>query len=594
MKNKIQKIVAVLLSVAFLFSGAIATNAAQNFTPVQTPQVSSLTTYISQTATSIIVNNFSVNGVLLTMANFGVKGFATIEPNNSTNQEQIDFTGVTRNSNGTATLTGVGRGISFVYPYVSVIANMKSHATGAILTISNTAEFYSNFLSNINTATITQPFIFGSTTPPTYDFIPSNFAALASTTLAPKGYVDSAVIGGGVPANPTTAGISKISTGAQAAAGTAGDGIYYYALTSSIATSTCQSAANSVLIASSTTGKLPPTCLDTTAPYTFTATTTTATTSIASLTVNGSTIYPYFGGTGADGALNIASGTTTINLNGQAVFEKDYTSITIGGTTGSLAFSNPNANGTTVILRSQGACIATSTGVAIDLSAMGGSAGVGFAAINTTGGGKGGDGGGISGGKGSYISEVSGGSGSASAGSGGGGGGSALFGTAGTFSSPAIGTGNMAFSFGGSGGVNSTISSSTLFVNPGGGGGGGTGAANYTSSNGSGGNGGVGGGSLVLACNGALNFTGNIKSVGANGSAGQNVSGSTSGGGGGGGGGAGGNILILYNSLTANSGTFTLTAGSGGAGGTATTQAGATGGAGSAGASLIAKNSYFN
>lgn len=85
-----------------------------------------------------------------------------------------------------------------------------------------------------------------------------------------------------------------------------------------------------------------------------------------------------FGGTGADGALSISSGTTNINLGGAQVFIKNYTSISITGT-GALTFSNPHANGTTILLKSQGNVTLTSSAAAcIDVSGMG-------AAGNTTG-----------------------------------------------------------------------------------------------------------------------------------------------------------------------------------------------------------------
>ncbi|MBI3887537.1 hypothetical protein HY310_00525, partial [Candidatus Microgenomates bacterium] len=78
-----------------------------------------------------------------------------------------------------------------------------------------------------------------------------------------------------------------------------------------------------------------------------------------------------FGGTGANGALVITSGTTTINLGGLAVFTKNYTSISITGT-GKLAFSNPHTNGTIIILKSQGNVVLTSSDAAmIDASGMG-------------------------------------------------------------------------------------------------------------------------------------------------------------------------------------------------------------------------------
>jgi hypothetical protein len=81
-----------------------------------------------------------------------------------------------------------------------------------------------------------------------------------------------------------------------------------------------------------------------------------------------------FGGTGADGALSITSGTTNIDLAGVAVFIKDYTSISITGT-GALTFSNPHTNGTIIILKSQGnVTITSSANPTIDLRNIGASA----------------------------------------------------------------------------------------------------------------------------------------------------------------------------------------------------------------------------
>src|SRR6185312_14371391 len=88
------------------------------------------------------------------------------------------------------------------------------------------------------------------------------------------------------------------------------------------------------------------------------------------------------------------------------------------------------------------------------------------------------------------------------------------------------------------------------------GGGGGTSGAGGSS--GAGGNGGRGGGALYIECGGAWNFTtaSGISINGANGSNGASTSGSN-GGGGGGGGGSAGMLVVLYTSLTANSGTIT-------------------------------------
>ena len=78
------------------------------------------------------------------MSNFGVIGFGTIEPGNGTQEEQISFTGITQNSNGTATLTGVSS-VGFFYPYTATSGLLKTHAGSTLFIISNTAGFYNQF-----------------------------------------------------------------------------------------------------------------------------------------------------------------------------------------------------------------------------------------------------------------------------------------------------------------------------------------------------------------------------------------------------------------------------------------------------------------
>lgn len=284
-----------------------------------------------------------------------------------------------------------------------------------------------------------------------------------------------------------------------------------------------------------------------------------------------------FGGTGADGALTITSGTTTINLGSAATIIKNYTTISITGT-GALAFSNPHANGTLVILKCQGAVtITSSANPTIDLRSLGGTAGTG-GGTNTNGN----DGSyGIS----TIVANMDYGMGGTTAGVGGVGGvtfGPAVAGTL-TINGKMVPFGCGGGGGGGAGGFGGTNTAA------GGGGGsslvavgtaGGNGTANST--NGSGGNGGRGGGALYIECGGALNITSVINAAGAVGSAAT-----TSGGGGGGGG--GGTIVILYKTLTANSGTYTVTGGAGGSG----VANGGTGGTGGTGASLVAANTEF-
>lgn len=72
-------------------------------------------------------------------------------------------------------------------------------------------------------------------------------------------------------------------------------------------------------------------------------------------------------GSGADGALSVSSGTTTINLGGAKFVVKEYTSVNISG--GTVNFSNPHAKGTTIIFRTLGDF--NFTGGTIDLRGCG-------------------------------------------------------------------------------------------------------------------------------------------------------------------------------------------------------------------------------
>jgi hypothetical protein len=257
-----------------------------------------------------------------------------------------------------------------------------------------------------------------------------------------------------------------------------------------------------------------------------------------------------FGGTGADGALTVSSGTTTVTGISAGYLEKNYTTVSITGT-GVLGFTTLDATrGTTIVLRATGNVAITSSATrVIDLRSAGG---------------------GSDGQTGSNIS-----SGTTAIGPGGGGGGST--GGNGTQGSHTTGN-NVGAGTGGPGG--NGHGPLIPFIRPprpgGNGGSGGSGVGT------SGGAGGLGGGALYIECGGAYNFTGTIDCSGAAGSTGG-TGGTTNGGGGGGG--AGGNVLVIYGTLTADSGTYTVSGGSG---------ASAGGGAGANGTAYRAINTYFS
>lgn len=121
--------------------------------------------------TTLLLQSFAgINGTLLTTTDLGVRAFGTIEPGNGSQEEQISFTGVTQNSNGTATLTGVST-VLFVSPYTATSGIGKTHAGASTFILSNDAGFYGQILD----------------------------------------YIDTAIVSGGVPATTTVLGLNKIS-----------------------------------------------------------------------------------------------------------------------------------------------------------------------------------------------------------------------------------------------------------------------------------------------------------------------------------------------------------------------------------------------
>lgn len=280
-----------------------------------------------------------------------------------------------------------------------------------------------------------------------------------------------------------------------------------------------------------------------------------------------------FGGDGSDGELDTSGGTVDINLGGSSFVELDYSSINI--VTNNLTFSNGHSEGSLVYIRCRGNAVISAT---IDGSGDGsgaGSAGTGATTPAGTLGAAGSDGND----NGEILDAND------------------HFGVGG-----AVGA---TFNVGGTGPSGGAIySNNNFYANPkrrivyvvpgaggGGGGGGSTGDNNFGAA-GNGGGGGAGGIALVIEVGGAWDFSGTINlsgAAGSNGSNGSDNTGSPGGGGGGGGaggGGAGGMLLVLYNSLIANTGSVNVAGGAGGSGGTGGNGAGAaTGGGGGAGGS---------
>lgn len=486
----------------------------------------------------------------LVAANFGTIGYAVLRNASNTLMELIAFDPSTIAS---ASITILYRGLNF---------------TGDL-----TTEIAGNKMTWVKNQTIVE---LGAPTPQLFEWL--------------KEYIDASVVAGGIPATTTTLGIAKASVTPTDPANPkfVGDNDTRipqnsYGVDSGIS--------DAYVITLSPA----PTAYALGQQFTFKANT--ANTGSASLNVNGlgtkiitgsggaslstnqiragqiiTVVYDGtnfrifntlsgvpFGGDGSDGALTISSGTTTLSAASAAYLTKNYSSISITGT-GVLGFSNPNAAGTVIRLKSQGdVTITSSTNPCIDVRSMGGAAGTG----------------------GAYNS------GSTSGVTTSGGGTTAAFGADSGIGLGATqnGTGGLSLTAGYYLFSADSIDRQIRSVVVGCGGGGGLATGNDGGGGAAGANGGRGGGALIIECGGNLNFTGVINSSGTAGSSPSASSGGSASAGGGGGGSAG-MVVILYNALTANSGTINALGGAGGAGGTGAGSGGDPGSAGGGAGSI--------
>lgn len=142
---------------------------------------------VSISDTTMTLTSFqTIDGVDLAMSDFGTIGYMTLEPGSRDREEQISFTGVTQNSNGTATLTGI-KTVLFLYPYTETSGFSKSHPGGVIAVVTNTSGFYNKLPAKENNETITG-----------YWAVPD---PVSPTDIANRQWVLSVVNGGAVSQN---------------------------------------------------------------------------------------------------------------------------------------------------------------------------------------------------------------------------------------------------------------------------------------------------------------------------------------------------------------------------------------------------------
>lgn len=208
-----------------------------------------------------------VSNIKYTMSYLGSDiEYGTLDPQTS-KPEFISFTGITQNSDGTAQLTGVTRGLTRTPAGTACTASTtlaQSHAAQSIFILSDPPCLFYEYLPARTPATSTAILTFSSTTMPRYDADPGSaaFTAAPTTVLVNMAQLTRTAIAGASNATPILNGLIQVANYKQAASTTAtGSTGAYLALTSSISTSTCQFATSSVLTVQAN-GKLHQNCID--------------------------------------------------------------------------------------------------------------------------------------------------------------------------------------------------------------------------------------------------------------------------------------------------------------------------------------------
>lgn len=182
---------------------------------------------ISSTDTTILLSSFTepVTGTPYTMALLNTSiVYATIAPR-TTSSEFISFTGITQNADGTATLTGVTRGLAKKYPFTTDASYKLPHSGQSQFILSDAPQVFVKYPSKDNAETISGKFTFpagGNANAPVSGA--SYSAPTDDLEYASKKYVDDVAIAGAPDATLTVKGIVEIATTAEIDAGTSTGG----------------------------------------------------------------------------------------------------------------------------------------------------------------------------------------------------------------------------------------------------------------------------------------------------------------------------------------------------------------------------------
>lgn len=244
---------------------------------------------IGTTDTSITLSSFKepISDLPITMTSLNSDiGYGTLDPQSTSRKEFVSFTGITQNGDGTATLTGVSRGLSFLSPFTASTTLRKAHPGQSVFILSDSPQLFEEYAPRRDVALITGDWYisgaWGFTTAPT-----TTVECASNDEYCSKQYIDNSVNQGAATSTATNGGIVRLATLSEQADsydGTPDDPAVLHAANS---TSTCQVVGSYNVVASSTTGKIDKGCIDQTANYTLTGNNTFSGDGTATTTFNG-------------------------------------------------------------------------------------------------------------------------------------------------------------------------------------------------------------------------------------------------------------------------------------------------------------------
>jgi len=164
---------------------------------------------------SITLSSFkNRSGIALTMSNLNTSiAYGTLDPQSS-RSEFISFTGITQNADGTATLTGVVRGLADIYPFSASTTMANSHPGQSIFILSDSPSLFNEYGVKRNDETISGTW--------NYTALPtSSVDCTGNTQFCNKAYIDAGLNAGGATSTETNIGFVELATNTELAAGTA-------------------------------------------------------------------------------------------------------------------------------------------------------------------------------------------------------------------------------------------------------------------------------------------------------------------------------------------------------------------------------------